>query len=327
MRQLIVECSDPGLVISLAEEFENVMRQIDFARARALHGQLSRLAQELGPEFEAAWQGFRLEVPNDGGSPPTFGKRDFAGEETLQQFLDQATEQSLGRFELRETMLLPQGGPAPETREQYVRDLADNIRWSSWEELGVFRSPVPLPATMADHRQRLMDEHVAPTLRARANYPTLGHRWVRDSVKQLEKALQEVNTRSESVISYELTRLEPAEVELREQVRWAVLSVRLGKEVEKWCRPAEESLAYIYQRAALIWLLWTECHGWGPARSYLEGRLGALIEEAETTYTADGVDALQLLDEEMHRRPWDNLGGLLNEAEEKDQDEDTTVED
>lgn len=327
MRQLIVECSDPGLVVSPAEEFENVMRRIDFARARALHGRLSQLAQELGPEFEEAWQGFRLEVPNDGGAPPTFGKRDFAGEETLQKFLDQATERGLGQFELRHTSLLPQGGPAPETREQYVRDLADSIRWSYRGELGITQRPVPLPASMADHRQRLMDEHVAPTLRARAKYPTAGHRWVRDSVKQLEKALQEVNVRSKSVIGYELTRLEPAGVEPDERLRWAALSVRLGQEVEKWCRPAEESLAYIYQRAALIWLLWSECNGWGPARSFLEKRLQALIEAAETTYTADGVEALRLLDEEMHRRPWDNLGGLLAGASEEDEGEDTTVED
>jgi len=48
MEQLIVECSDPGLVISLAEEFENVLRQIDFARARALQSELGQLARELG---------------------------------------------------------------------------------------------------------------------------------------------------------------------------------------------------------------------------------------------------------------------------------------
>lgn len=28
--RLIVECGDPGLVISLAEKFENVLRRIDF---------------------------------------------------------------------------------------------------------------------------------------------------------------------------------------------------------------------------------------------------------------------------------------------------------
>lgn len=55
MRQLLVECSDPGLVVSLAEEFENVLRRIDFDRAKALHGQPAELASELGPEFEEAW--------------------------------------------------------------------------------------------------------------------------------------------------------------------------------------------------------------------------------------------------------------------------------
>lgn len=36
MRQLLVECSDPGIVVSLAEEFENILRQVDFARAQQL---------------------------------------------------------------------------------------------------------------------------------------------------------------------------------------------------------------------------------------------------------------------------------------------------
>ncbi|MBN1889442.1 MAG: hypothetical protein JW850_15720 [Thermoflexales bacterium] len=51
-RQLLVECSDPGLVISLAEEFEHVLRQVDFERACALRDQLRDLARELGPVVE-----------------------------------------------------------------------------------------------------------------------------------------------------------------------------------------------------------------------------------------------------------------------------------
>ena len=54
MRQLLVECSDPGLVISLAEEMENVLRNIDFDHARALQDQLTALARELGPDVEKA---------------------------------------------------------------------------------------------------------------------------------------------------------------------------------------------------------------------------------------------------------------------------------
>ena len=308
MRQLLVECSDPGLVISLAEELENVLRHIDFARARALHGQLSDLARELGLEFEDAWRGFRLEVPNDGGShPPAFGNRDIVDRERLEYLLAQAAERGIGQFELRDTLLLPQNGPTPETRQQYVCDLADSIRSAAWDELGIFQMPADLPASMAAHRQQLMDEHGTAVLRARARYPTVGHRWLRDSVTQLEKALQEVNTRAEAVMEYELTRLDPADVKPDDRIRWAALAVRLGKEVEKWCLAAEEPLAYIYQRAALAWLLWTECRGWGPARPLLENRLQAYIEQARTTYTADGVDTLQMLYDDLHRPPWSSL--------------------
>jgi len=29
MRQLLVECSDPGIIVSLADEFENILRQVE----------------------------------------------------------------------------------------------------------------------------------------------------------------------------------------------------------------------------------------------------------------------------------------------------------
>lgn len=327
MRQLLVECSDPGLVVSLAEEFENVLRQIDFDRAKALYGQLAELACELGPEFEEAWRGFRLEVPSDGGRPPTFGSRDDVDEGRLTQLLAQAGQRGLGRFELRHTLLLPQGGPEPETREQYVHDLADGIRWAAWDELGSSQSLVELPDSMADHRRRLIDEYGAAVLRARARFPAVGHLWVRDSVQQLEKALQEVNTRAEAVMAYELARLDPADMEPNERIRWAALAVRLGKEVEKWCLAAEEPLAYLYQRAALAYLLWDECRGWGLARPFLEKRLQAFIEQAETIYTADGRTALQRLYDDRHRSPWDDARSLPAEEGTEAEDKEAGVDD
>ncbi|MCD5408891.1 hypothetical protein LR090_06710 [Candidatus Bipolaricaulota bacterium] len=327
MRQLLVECSDPGLVVSLAEEFENVLRHVDFAHAQELHARLGELARELGPEFEQAWRGFRLETPNEVGYRPlTFGSREAADEERLRELLAQAKERDIGRFELGRTLLLPQGGPAPETREQYVQDLADGIRLASWEELGIFQHPVELPEAMAAHRQRLMEEYAGEVLRARACYPTVGHRWVRDSVERLEKALQEVSSRAEAVMAYELARLDPAEVVPKERLRWAALAVRLGKEVEKWHAAAEEALPYVYQRAALAWLLWTECRGWGPARPLLERRLQALIEQAETVYTADGVAALRLIYDDLRQLPWESRDSLPAEGRTEEEDETANAE-
>ena len=49
-------------------------------------------------------------------------------EKPLKKLLAQAAERGLGRFELGRTLLLSQGGPEPETREQYISDLADGIR-------------------------------------------------------------------------------------------------------------------------------------------------------------------------------------------------------
>ena len=311
MRQLLVECSEPGIVVALAEEFENVLRNVDFSRARDLGRQLNELAKELGPECEQAWEGFRIEVPNDGGRPPSFGNREAIDETPVKELLSRAAESGLGRFELRDTLLLSQDGPAPETREQYVRDLADSIRTASLEELGLFQMPVALPASMATHRHQLMDEYGVEVLNARASFSTLGHRWIQDSVKRLEEALHEVNTRSESVMEYELIRLDPANMEPVERIRWAALAVRLGKSIEKWVMAATEPLTYLYRQAALAGLLWTECRGQGPARPFLTKRLESIIEMASEIYTNDGVDALRLFYNGLLRPPWGDRGDVL----------------
>jgi hypothetical protein len=326
MHQLLVECSEPGLVIHLAEEFEHSLRHVDFDRAWTLRQQLTELAQECGPEFYQVWQGFRLEVPNDGGWPPSFGKREMTTEEigtkeVLQEFLSRAEAHGLGEFRLRSTMLLPQDGPAPETREQYVRDLADGIRMAQWEELGLFRFPVDLPVSMIQHRKQLAEEWGGSVLHARAHHPDVGQRWVEESLARLRKALEQINTRSEAVMEYELDRLDPVKLDAVECIRWAAVAVRLGHGIEKWFQAAVEPLAYLYQRAALVSLLWTECRGIGQARPVLEECLEAVVEEAEGTYTADGVAALRRLQGDLRQTRWGSLRALTVD-EDKDRDED-----
>ncbi len=317
MRQLLVECSDPGIVVSLAEEFENILRQVDFVRAQQLQRELNELARELGTGFEEAWRGFRIEVPNDGGRPLSFGNREAVDEARLRQLVARAAERGIGKFEIRGTLLLPQDGAAPETREQYVRDLADSIRYEYWDDLHILSFPTNLPDEMATHRQQLMDEHIADVLRARAQYPTVRHRWVRDSVERLEKALEEVDTRAEAVMLYELTRLNPAGVKPEEKIRWAMLAARLGKEMIKWLDAAEEPLTFLHQRFALASLAWNECQGMGPARPVLEKRLTALIEQAREVYTPDAVDALELAYKDLHQSPLDRIRDL-SEMDESD---------
>jgi hypothetical protein len=321
MRQLLVECSDPGIIVSLAEEFENILRQVDFARAQQLQRELRDLARDLGAEFEQVWRGFRIEVPNDSGRPLSFGNREMVDEARVQQLIAQAAERGIGKFEMRDTLLLPQDGPAPETREQYVRDSADSIRYEYLDDLHLLSRPTDLPDAMAAHRQQLMDEHVAAVLRARARDANVGHRWVNASVERLQKALEEVDTRAEAVMLYELTRLNPAEVKLEERTRWAMLAARLGKEMDKWLDAAEEPLTFLYQRFALACLAWNECQGMGPARPILEKKLRALIEQAKGIYTADAVDALKLAFKDLHQSPLDRLRDI-SEMDEPDAETD-----
>lgn len=303
LRQLLVECSDPGLVVTLAEEFENVLRHVDFERAQSLQGRLNNLAREMGAEFEEAWRGFRLEVPNDGGRPLSFGNRGRVDEEKLKQLLSQAEEGGVGKFEVRDTLLLPQGGPAPETRDQYIKDLADAIRYAYLDDVPLLSRPFDLPPSLERHRIQLVEEQVAPVLSNRARHPSVGSPWIQGTMQQIEKALQEVNTRAEAVMEYELTRVNPVEVEPGDYTRWVALAVRLGREVEKWYAAAEERLEYLYQRVALIDVLWTDIRGVGKARPFLEDRLRLLLKEAESVYTGDGREALQSVYRDLRKLP------------------------
>jgi hypothetical protein len=287
-----------------------------------LQQQLTDQALELGPEIAGAWRGFRLEVPGDGGSPPAFGNREGMKEDEkpLRTLLAQAAERGLGTFELRWTWLLSQGGPEPETRAQYVSDLADGVCYDRFEELGVFQMPTDLPAAMAAHRERLMAEHANSVLRGRARFPAVGFKWVQDSVEAVRKALEEVNTRAEAVMAYELGRLDPVAIEPPERIRWAALAVRLGVEFEKWCAAAEEPLPYLYQRAALFYHLWVGCQGLSRARPFMERSLRAIIAQAGAIYTADGVAALQHIYDDLHRSPWDRLPVLMDDEEGEDEE-------
>jgi hypothetical protein len=175
---------------------------------------------------------------------------------------------------------------------------------------------------MAAHRQQLMNEYVADVLRARAHDEEVGHRWVNVSVERLRKALEEVDTRAEAVMLYELRRLKPAEIKAEERTRWAMLAGRLGKEIDKWLDAAEESLTFLYQRFALASLAWEECQGMGPARPILEQRLRAVIERAKEIYTTDAVDALKLAFKDLHHSPLDRLRDLSELDEPDDETED-----
>jgi len=321
MNQFIVECSEPGWVIFLSEELENVFRHITFERAQEIGKSLAELAHELGPEFEKVWQGFGLEVPNDGGYPLSFGKREEVDKKSLKALLDQADQRGIGKFRMRGTMLLNQDGPPPETREQYVRELRDSISSVSWEEPEFFSGSDKLPASMADYRQKIISEYAGDVLRNRAKFPDTGHRWIEDSVSRIRDMLEEVNTRTEGVMEYELERLNPAELESSERIRWAALAARLGKNVEKWLQACDESLSYLYQKAAFVWKLWTECQGRGPARSLLDSRMKHIIEQAEGAYTAEGVDALRMVHEDMLDIPWKfRKLGLFSKEDKSDED-------
>ncbi len=322
MRQLLIECSDPGLVVALDEEMEHVLRNVDFEWAQALQAQLAELARELGQDFEEVWSGFHLEVAGDGHDfPPSFGNRNTVDEKKLQELVTQAEEKGIGRFKTRLSLLLPHGGPTPETRDQFIHDLADAIRLSLWHEVQYPLHRLTFPESMEKHRLQLLEEHVGPALRSSAQEPVLGYTWVQESMECVRKAIEEVDTRAQAVMEYELSRLDPDQVEFEEKAHWAVLACCAGKEVEKWYTASANQLPYFYQRAALIAELWTSCRGVGPARQFLQKRFQELIEESASVYTDDGRQALTRVLDGLRRRPWDQWSGLVGEKEDDDSED------
>ncbi len=314
MRQLLVECSEPGLVVTLSEEFEYVLRHVDFERATRLWDELSVLAHKLGGDVDEIWQGFRLETPNQVGCRPvSFSSRETLNPKPIEPLISEASKEGIGSFEVGQTLLLSQSGPRPNTREQYVRDLAAAIK-DSGIALGLFGSPVSLPESMASHRERILEEHVFPDLMRQARFPSVGRAWIADTHKRLEDALGEASTRVEAVMDYELRQLNPDDLDPVERVRWSALAVRLEREVEKWYAATAAALPHIHQRAALVWLLWGEGRRSRSTRSFLEEQLGDCMEEAESVYTADGAAALHLVYEDTQEAPlWSLLPGMGGE--------------
>lgn len=143
MKQLLLECSEPGVVVALDEELEHILRKVDFKKAQELKQQLSDLSKKLGPEYEKLWNGFHLELSNDGcSSPPSFGKRERISKKKLQEFIYQAKREEIGSFDIYSTLLLPQKGPNPETREQYIKDLEESISYSTNYMVQLDRRPL-----------------------------------------------------------------------------------------------------------------------------------------------------------------------------------------
>ena len=174
---------------------------------------------------------------------------------------------------------------------------------------------------MEKHRRQLLEEQAYPALRSSAQDPALGYKWVQESIERLRKSFEEVDTRAQAVMEYELSRLDPAQVELEEKVHWAVLACCVGKEVEKWYTACAKQLHYLYQRVALIAELWTSCRGAGPARPFLQERFKELIEESASAYTDDSRQALKRVYDELNRSPWDRWSGLLGEKGDDSEDE------
>ena len=149
----------------------------------------------------------------------------------------------------------------------------------------------------------------------------MGYQWVQESMECLRKAIEEVDTRAQAVMEYELSRIDPLHIEFEEKVHWAVLACSLGKEVEKWYTASANKLPYFYQRAALLAELWTSCRGVGPVRQFLQERFQELIEESASVYTDDGRHALTRVLDGLRRSPWDRWSGLLGEKKEDDSED------
>lgn len=318
MKQLLLECSEPGVVVALEEELENILRRVDFKKAQEIQEKLLHLSQKLGPDYEDLWRGFRMEVSNDlCASPPSFGKRERAPKKKLNELLLQAKREEIGSFKVYSTLLLSQGGPTPETREQYIEDLANSISFSSHYMCPINNNHLGFPKKIAAYRLRLLKEHLDCVLKQAATSTSTGPKWLKDSKDKIDTSLTEINTKAHAIMEYELFQLDPDKLDLQERIQWASLSCSIGKDYKKWCRAALKEIDYLYQRAALLLHLCSICENMGRAADFLREKFQEIIEESKSIYTEDGSQALEILYKKCEN-PWNKMRNLLKDKEEED---------
>ena len=287
---ILVEHSEPGLVIKPVDSFENVLRHISYERALELRQSLIAIAQELGPEYAAAIEQFHLEVPGDSTRPPalaTLGDVDYGA---VKRVTEVATERGLGEFRVGVSLLLE--GKA-QTREDYVAELRFAI-----ETAGGYGIP-PLPDVIRKHRsllvaQRLGGGYCGPE-------DAVGHLWVRDMAQRSRRALEAIDNDVCAVIRYELERLDPSSLPLEELARWCTAALWVhGERFVALYTLLEAGLEYLYQRAGFAYRF-HEAPGPKryPAMKHLEERMTAYLAEAQKIYTPEAVAALEQIRNKM----------------------------
>ncbi len=345
-RQLLVECSEPGVVMASADSIEHALRHIGWEDVLRLRDKLAELADEMGADYARLWHDFRIEQPNDSAWStrlPAFSNRvdtSREAEQRTEELASEAAKRGLGRFAVGATMLMDEGVIHPETREQYIEELAmaverrfasaplraeepASVRVVDLPERGeggttlgyepTFRllcHPIPLPKRIRDHRMELVRELAGGTLEARARESRVGRAWVESTLKNLQKPVEEIASRIEAVIDYELARVRPEELPLEEALRWLALAVRSWRDIDRFYAPVETSMRHPSEKACLAHLLAMENEGDGRVEQFMCRKLEAAIAEAESVYTSDGVAALRKVLADTRKVDGEPCGGV-----------------
>ncbi len=292
--KILVEHSEPGLVIKPVDSFENVLRHFSYERALELRRQLIEIAQEMGSEYATTLEQFHLEVPGDSTRPPALATLGEVSYEMVKEVTDVATERGLGEFQVGMSILLE--GKA-QSREDYISDLRFSIETATG-----YRIP-PLPKVIREHRRRLLERRLG----ARDVWleDTIGHQWVEEKVRSLRRDLEGIDRDVCAVIAYELERLAPEALSTEELAEWCTAALRLGGErFLELFTALEGKLSYLYQRASFAYRF-HEAPGFCPqlVQEHLRKCMAAYLEEAKQIYTAEAVEALEQMRAKMLEDP------------------------
>lgn len=295
-KQMIIEHSEPGFVISLSDDLENTLRNLSWEQVEKLRQELVMLARQISVECGRALEAFHIEVPSEvGASIPSLATLEDIDKSYVERVLERASEQFGWKFKLYMSHLLE----GRYSRRDYVEDIRDEIMH------GDYGDPV-LPAELREHRRRLLEERIPPVCKGlTVDHYLVGCWWVEEEVKQVEKIFKEIDSEVRAVGRYLLETITPPEKDEEELFYWCVFASQTCHDrFYQLYGALEEKVPYLHQKAHYCWTLYRTGRCF---RDWLVGKMGEYVEEARSIYIPEGIEALEGILKEMQ----DEFSGLL----------------
>lgn len=295
-KQMIIEHSEPGFVISLSDDLENTLRNLSWEQIEKLRQELVRLARQISAECGRALEAFHIETPGEvGASLPSLVTLENVDKACVEQVLEKAKEEFGWKFKLYMSWLLE----GKYSRRDYVDDIRSEIMH------GDYGDPV-LPTELREHRRRLLEKKIPPVFKGLGvDHYLVGYRWVEEETKQVEKIFTEIDNEVQAVGRYLLETITPSEKDGEELFHWCVFASQTCHDrFYQFYGALEEKVPYLHQKIHYCWELYRTGRCF---RDWLVGKMREYVSEARSIYIPEAIEALEGILKDMQ----DEFSGLF----------------